>query len=263
MTRYFQHHIKSVACTLNFAHNLNIKDPKQKEGVILYELYMRYYKNALKYAGFIPAVFTIGSCFAVRAVAYAKAGGMNRRKAGEDFYFIQKLSPLGKIGEVNQTTVHLSGRMSDRVPFGTGPLIKKWVKGEADLTLTYPFYLFEDVKKFYSVIEKHHQSFNPERYNKVTIDYFMEVNVNAQIEELRKNCSSLHTFRERFYHIFNAFFILKWLNFCLNNGVGRNGLVESVIELLREYGVVNVESRQPHDILLKMRSFELKNGNMK
>ncbi len=35
----------------------------------------------------------VGSALAVKALQYVKAGGMNRKQAGEDFYFVQKLVP--------------------------------------------------------------------------------------------------------------------------------------------------------------------------
>jgi hypothetical protein len=44
---------------------------------------------------FSYAYHTVGSAMAVKAYQYVKVGGMNRRQAGEDFYFIQKLVHSG------------------------------------------------------------------------------------------------------------------------------------------------------------------------
>ena len=80
------------ATTLNFKHRVDeMADPKQRHGIRLYEDYLHYYKKALDFAGFPDSIYTIGSAFAVRAGAYVKQGGMNRRQAGEDFYFLNKL----------------------------------------------------------------------------------------------------------------------------------------------------------------------------
>ena len=54
---------------------------------------------------------------AVKALPYVKAGGMNRRQAGEDFYFIQKLVPSGGYFSLNSTTVYPSPRASDQGSF--------------------------------------------------------------------------------------------------------------------------------------------------
>ena len=66
-------------------------------------------------------MFTIGSAFAVTANAYIKRGGMTRSQAGEDFYFLQTLAQIGTVGEITTTKVYPSARLSDRIPFGTGP----------------------------------------------------------------------------------------------------------------------------------------------
>ena len=72
----------------------------------------------------------------MRAWAYVKQGGMNRRQAGEDFYFLQKISWLGPMTELANVIVHPSPRLSDRVPFGTGRAVGGFVSN-GRLT-TYP-----------------------------------------------------------------------------------------------------------------------------
>ena len=52
----------------------------------------------MKFAGYPWAMYTVGSAFAVTAEAYVKRGGMNRRQAGEDFYFLQNLAHIGTVG---------------------------------------------------------------------------------------------------------------------------------------------------------------------
>jgi len=48
--------------------------------------------------------------------SYIAVRGMNRREAGEDFYFLNKLAKLGDIGQIHATTVYPSARPSRRVP---------------------------------------------------------------------------------------------------------------------------------------------------
>lgn len=50
-----------------------------------YELYLRYYQQALEYCGHPYAYTCIGSAFAVRAADYVLQGGMNKRQAGKIF----------------------------------------------------------------------------------------------------------------------------------------------------------------------------------
>jgi len=103
----------------------------------------------LDFAGFPDSIYTIGSAFAVRAEAYVKQGGMNRRQAGEDFYFLNKLTKLGTVAEINDAFVFPSARVSDRVPFGTGAAMTKWMNEDEDLTKTYNFAAFQDLKRLF------------------------------------------------------------------------------------------------------------------
>ena len=88
--KHFRNHPKQVGATLAFEHQKQDLKQRHYEGIELYELYLGYYKQALQYSGYPYSLFTIGSAFAVTAEAYVKRGGMNRRQAGEDFYFFTK-----------------------------------------------------------------------------------------------------------------------------------------------------------------------------
>ena len=80
------------------------------------------------------AFHTIGSSMAVRASSYMRQGGMNKRKAGEDFYFQQKIIPLCGFTECNSTVVYPSPRPSYRVPFGTGRAMLGYLQNGEVLT---------------------------------------------------------------------------------------------------------------------------------
>jgi glycosyltransferase involved in cell wall biosynthesis len=217
--RYFNQHPAHAGATISFGHQTAGLDARQLQGIKLYEKYMSYYKSALAYTGYPYPMFTVGSAFAVRAGAYVKRGGMNRRQAGEDFYFLQNLVQLGPVGEISETTVHPSARISDRVPFGTGPVLQKWMKGEEDLRRTYNFMSFTDLKIFF---EKRDMLFRIsfEDYKLLISDlpssirsFLNDSQFWIELEDLNRNCATLSTFRIRFYHKFNAFKILKYLNF--------------------------------------------------
>ncbi|MBN4072006.1 hypothetical protein JYT83_01160 [bacterium AH-315-F18] len=103
--------------------------PQEREAVMCYELYLRYHESGLKYARSPYAFHTIGSTMACTAKAYATVGGMNRKQAGEDFHFLQKLAKTGPVDTITSTTVYPSGRASWRVPFGTGARIRSITRG--------------------------------------------------------------------------------------------------------------------------------------
>src|SRR5439155_23761617 len=81
---------------------------------------------------------------AVGADSYRNQGGMNKRKAGEDFYFLHKVIPLGGFTDLTGTTVIPSARPSDRVPVGTGKAVRSFLEGQE--IKTYPLEAFLDLQ---------------------------------------------------------------------------------------------------------------------
>ncbi|MEO5362830.1 MAG: glycosyltransferase family 2 protein, partial [Magnetococcus sp. DMHC-8] len=120
LAHHFASHPHTPGCSIYFEHPWTGLPDRQRLAIIQYELFLRYYLHGLRWSGFPHAFHTIGSSMAVRAAPYRRQGGMNRRKAGEDFYFLQKIIPLGGFSDVCSTTVFPSARSSHRVPFGTG-----------------------------------------------------------------------------------------------------------------------------------------------
>lgn len=217
--KHFVNNPSHVGATISFAHQKNGLERKHLEGIILYEQYLHYYRDALKFTGYPNPLITIGSAFAVTAEAYVKRGGMNRRQAGEDFYFLQNLAQIGIIGEITTTCVYPSARLSDRVPFGTGPVLQKWIDGDEDLNKTYNFDAFIDLKILFDNRESFFRKEKEPTKNttntlpKPIQDFLVVDNFIHEIEDLNKNCSNLKSFNSRFFQKFNAFKILKFLNF--------------------------------------------------
>ena len=216
---FFKQNPDHVGATIAFSHQTEGLERKHLEGIRLYEKYMEYYKNALEFTGYPYPMFTVGSAFAVKAEAYVKRGGMNRRQAGEDFYFLQNLVHFGRVGEITETTVHPSARLSDRVPFGTGPVLQKWMKGEEDLAQTYNFQAFADLKRFFDLQNQLYKISETnylrllEKLPAAVSSFLKEDNFWLEIQDLNANCSIFYSFQKRFFQKFNAFKILKFLNF--------------------------------------------------
>jgi hypothetical protein len=63
---------------------------------------------------------------------------MNRRRAGEDFYFLQQLAKTCGVTTLSGTLVHPSARSSRRTPFGTGPSMARLLAGEEEAVLFFP-----------------------------------------------------------------------------------------------------------------------------
>ncbi len=122
------------AAVLPYAHPI-VGDDTQQAAILCYEFFLRYHAAQLTWAGSPYGYHAIGSAMACTGVAYAAISGMNRRQAGEDFYFLQQLAKTGTIEQIDGTTVLPSGRPSHRVPFGTGRRVQRFLDGALDGTL--------------------------------------------------------------------------------------------------------------------------------
>ena len=100
----------------------------------LYEIYLLYTVLGLRRAGSPYAYPTIGSTIACRADAYAAVRGFPRRATGEDFYLLNKLRKIGAVSMINGQPIEVSGRISERVPVGTGQAVKNIAAGHNPLT---------------------------------------------------------------------------------------------------------------------------------
>ncbi|HQG56311.1 MAG TPA: hypothetical protein PK496_04815 [Bacteroidales bacterium] len=217
------------ACSIYFEHPLSGKEYPQElyNAVVRYELHLRYYYQGLLHTGYPWVYHTVGSCMAVKAHAYAQAGGMNRRQAGEDFYFIQKLLPAGGYFSLNSTTVYPSPRISDRVPFGTGAAVKNMVEKGMENFLTYNPHAFKDLRIFFGKVNKSSGSDLNELlklYNDLpdAVCQFVDpYEWEKKIKEIKQNTSSPASFMKRFFGWFNMFRIIKFLNFGHNKGIYR------------------------------------------
>ena len=110
------------AVTFPFQHQL---EPPHDEAMALYELSLHHYVLGLEHARSPYAFHTIGSALGFSIDAYIAVRGFPKRQAGEDFYLLNKLAKVGRIERRNGRPISLRGRPSERVPFGTGPAIRK------------------------------------------------------------------------------------------------------------------------------------------
>jgi hypothetical protein len=218
--RNFKEHDLNSA-TIAFHHpveDLDEADPL-RTATIQYEMYLHYYRSALEYCGYPYPYFTIGSAFAVTAETYVKAGGMGKQQSGEDFYFLQKVFPLGKTGFIDTTCVYPAARTSDRVPFGTGPTLQKMLNENTTVKMTYRFEAFGSLKMLFDNLDsffKQPDGIVKTLYGNLPeyLSLFLQKDgFTEKIAEINRHTASLLNFRKRFFHYFNAFKIVKYLNF--------------------------------------------------
>jgi len=231
------------------------------QAITQYEVHLRYVKLFLKLTGFPHAHHTIGSCFGVRADIYAAQGGMNKRKGGEDFYFLHKVIPLGNFEEITGTRVIPSPRDSFRVPFGTGPVIRKLIETGEELTTYHPE-TFRILKAFITLIPLFYKADKNKILSLVdplseNIRVFLEDHEYlAAIVEVNNNSGSYEAFINRFFRWFDAFRIIKYLNYSAMHFIPKQPVRLAAIELLKDMEVKVPEKQGLPELLYVLRKIE-------
>lgn len=251
------------ACSIYFEHPLSGSDFPEMvyRSIALYELHLRYYYQGLAFSGFPYVHHTVGSAIAVKASSYVKAGGMNRRMAGEDFYFVQKLVPAGGYFNLNHTKVYPSPRPSFRVPFGTGATISRMTETNSEVLLSYNIEAFKELKTLFSLIREIFQntpatialyySSLPEGMRQfIGKDEWTE-----KILEIKGNTKGYESFKKRFFYWFNMFRIVKYLNCVHENFFSKRSVIESATELLYATGT-EPDTTDPARLLRYYRELE-------
>jgi hypothetical protein len=250
---HFKKHPKIAACSIYFEHPTSGVEFEADiyDGIRSYEMHLRYYKNGLAYAGLPYAFHTIGSSMAVKVKDYCKEGGMNRRKAGEDFYFLQKFISNNTLNELNSTKIIPSPRPSHRVPFGTGRAIQEMIDAEREIHKTYDFETFEIMRDCFQKVSE--WFINPPNFNKYLLDCYGEQFLIQKVEEIRSQSSDLKKFEKRFFQWFSAFQALKFAHFLRDNYLPIQPLENEVKKLL-----MKSNSKLDSDLLEQLRRIDRK-----
>lgn len=204
------------------AASIYFEHPLDSEAITNYELHLRYFINMQRWTGLPFAFQTVGSAMATRVSAYAKVGGMNIRQAGEDFYFLHKFSKRWSLGEVNDTCIMPSARVSDRVPFGTGKAVQEFVDGDKSRQVSYNPESFVVLKEW----------LEETIYNLISgnISHQFATGDECLMAFLKQNdhVSIIHSFIEstnkplgrvkKFFVWFDAFKLFKYLHYARDNG---------------------------------------------
>jgi glycosyltransferase involved in cell wall biosynthesis len=227
-----------------------------------YEIFLRYWVLGLQYAGSPYAFYSIGSTIVTTADAYLSVRGMNRREAGEDFYFLNKLAKMGQIGQIQETVVYPSARMSARVPFGTGAAVGKIISGSDHGYHLYDPRIFIILKKW---IELMKQSF-----------YFSEKQILSEAQEIdpglgsfliargflsvwpkiRRNLNTQKTLERQFYNWFDGFETLKLINYLTKEYYPRINMfsaLKKILELLNVECDAEIDDNNPPELEVQMK----------
>lgn len=233
------------AAVVNFAHDISGEDEETK-AIICYEIFLRYYVLGLSFAKLDYSFHTIGSTMLCTPEAYVKVEGMNKRKAAEDFYFLEKLAKIYPIGELKTTFVYPSKRSSWRVPFGTGRSVDRYLSSSRDE------YLLYDPKSFI-VLKTWMQVFNDNSISNQFDLIQISKNVHPALSNflsqqdfenfinkvLLKNKNTIEIEKQKHYW-FDAFRTLKLIHYLRDETYPNINMFDAIDELLR---MINIDTK--------------------
>lgn len=264
---YFLKNEKAKACGIYFEHPLEGDEfsPEIYDAIIDYELHLRYYVHAQRWAGFPFAFQTIGSSMAVRCDAYQQQGGMNKRKAGEDFYFIHKFIPLGNFADITDTKVIPSPRQSHRVPFGTGRAVNE-ILDSSDTYLTYHPQIFDDLRPWSLAIDSLFSMKKEDVYQllekipKSISSFLLKIDFPTKLLEIQSNTTNPTTFVQRYYRWFNAFLMMKYVHFARDNFYPNIPVEKAAKWLLEKKMGKNFSEKNKKEMLEEFRRWDKSNS---
>jgi len=220
-----------------FAHNVD-EDSSTTEAIICYEIFLHYYVLGLKYANSPFAFHTIGSTMICDYESYIKVEGMNKKKAAEDFYFMEKLAKNNKIVKINSTTVQPSSRSSWRVPFGTGQRVGRFLSHKQNEYLLYNPICFDILKQWLNIFSSS-DSLLAEEYRKLAqnihpelINFLTEQNFISDWNKISENSTSSEQIAKQKHKWFDGFRTLKLIHHLRDNAFPQINMFEALNGLL-------------------------------
>ena len=226
------------------------------KAIYIYELHLRYFICMQRLIDLPFAIHTVGSSMACTVAGYTRIGGMNRRQAGEDFYFLQKFIQDNQCDVLVATTVFPSARISDRVPFGTGRAVGDMVEQERQF-LTYNAQSFADLKLLVGSVDRFVELEQIEQIVSTYPDsvkaFLKTIDFDKTILRLKQNTKSMATFKKAFYQFFDAFQLMKYLHFVRDNFYQNVEVIAAAKEALKIHFDMEVNEE---DLLQEYRKMD-------
>jgi len=181
-----------------------------------YEDYLNETAKKIRETGSPYGYVSIGSCMVCRFDTYIAVGGMNKRRATEDFYFLNELSKYCNVQSICKVLVYPSSRSENRVHLGTGFHISRVLSGDLLSDLYFSEVAFVRLKELIRIVNN---SFGIP-YNQVD-QQFMNLgagyeflgsnNISIIWDKLQKDSKKSYQFINQFNRWFDGLKTIKFL----------------------------------------------------
>lgn len=182
------------------------------ESTQLYEQAIKYFRDQLIWAGSPYGFNTLGSTLAISIEHYCKVRGFPKRAAAEDFYLLNKLAKVGCINYNPEVNIQIQSRISDRVPFGTGPAVKD-ICHKLDQGESYVYYhpeSFKRLNEFLLCIQNNEPISHLDQAIKSAL---FTLDFDKFLEHATKQCKTHIQYIKAFHDWFDGFRTLKFIRY--------------------------------------------------
>ena len=204
------------AAVVGFRH-LGPNDKNQEKIIRQYEKYLLSTAEKMRTAGSPYGYVAMGSTIVCTAKAYCAVGGMPRKKATEDFYFLQELTKFCSVHTIPEILVYPSPRPIPRVYLGTGFRMKQAQDGFDLNTLYYSDAAFQILKELIdlgsnaweielSLLKKNTSAIHPH-----LTDFLLQEGIEDVWMNLQRNASSKSHFSKQFHRWFDGLKTIRLL----------------------------------------------------
>lgn len=215
-TQHFFNKKNIQAAVTGFKHQSN-SDSELTQAIKSYELFLKSTAQKMKSAGSPYGYVAMGSTIVCTANSYAAVGGMPRKKATEDFYFLQELSKFCGVYSFPEILVYPSSRPANRVYLGTGFRMQQAQNGFDINSLHYS----DEAYRKLSVVLKISKSAKTLSLNKLfekldvvnsgIVDFLKDEGIEAIWGKIQVNAPTKKHFWEQFNRWFDGLKTIRFL----------------------------------------------------
>jgi hypothetical protein len=207
---------------INFKHQKS-NDPILEEGIRKYESILKEIAHNIEKTGSPYGYVSMGSTITCNVKSYVACGGMNIKKATEDFYFLQSLAKYTKIEKIKDILVFPSSRNENRVYLGTGFRMDEYYKNKTFKNLDFNQDSYNQLSKIIKIVKNNSMKdgeavFKELSYqlNEKSIAFLIEKKVESILNKFKNNAKDIKQYNLFFNQWFDALTIMKFLKY-LNN----------------------------------------------
>jgi len=197
-----------------YSENLN-----EEKAIREYEDFLYSTANKLKKINSPYGFVSMGSAMCFSPECYIKAGGISKKKATEDFYFLQEVVKTSSIKSIPEIIVYPSPRVSNRVYLGTGFRMGQAKKGDKLIKLKYDDESFKYLGEWIKLGEKSYQISIQQvlieaREIEIRLPIFLIQNKIEKIwRGLNSSSSNNNNFKSQFHRWFDGLKTYRFLKY--------------------------------------------------